>query len=91
MNVLDHARTPLWRIWERVTDLAKREGVPIRDSELIGLMPRDALTEVADHVGIRAPEEARLMAASSWLRIRDASLDRVLEVRLRQRMAAESA
>ena len=91
MNVLDHARTPLWKIWERVTDLAKSEGVAIRDSELIGLMPRDALTEVADHVGIRAPEEALLMAASSWLRIRDASLDRVLEVRLRQRMAAESA
>jgi glutamate formiminotransferase len=91
MNVLDHVRTPLWMIWERVTDQAKAEGVAIRDSELIGLVPRHALMEVADHVGIRAPEEARLLAASTWLRIREASLDRILEIRLQRRIATGSA
>ena len=90
MNVLDHARTPLWRIWERVRELAMREGAAIRDSELIGLVPRAALIEVADHAGIRTREDDGLMAAAAWLRIRDASPDRVLEVRLRQRMAASS-
>ena len=29
MNVLDHARTPLWSVWERVAELAKSEGVAV--------------------------------------------------------------
>jgi glutamate formiminotransferase len=88
MNILDHARTPLWRIWERAAELAAKEDVALRDSELIGLMPRAALVAVADHLGIRGAEEQRLMDAATWLRLRDASPDRVLEVRLRQRIAA---
>jgi glutamate formiminotransferase len=91
MNVLDHARTPLWRIWERVAESAAEEGVSVKDSELIGLLPRAALAEVADHVGITSSGERRLMDAAAWLKMRDASPDRILEIRLRERMAADLA
>jgi glutamate formiminotransferase / 5-formyltetrahydrofolate cyclo-ligase len=84
MNVLDHAISPLWRIWERVSELASRERVTVVDSELIGLVPRGALESVADHVGIRASDEdGRATAAGEWLRIRDFTPDRVIETRLR--------
>jgi glutamate formiminotransferase len=88
MNLLDHVRTPLWRLWERVEELATSEGVAIHDSELIGLVPRAALADVADHVGITSrSDEDRLVSAAAWLRIRDFAIDRVLEIRLRERMA----
>ena len=46
MNLLDHAVTPLWLVWETVRDLAAAEGVDLRESELIGLAPTAALLEV---------------------------------------------
>jgi glutamate formiminotransferase len=89
MNILDHTRTPLWRVWERVREVAVASGSAIADSELIGLIPRAALEEVAEHVRRDSSEQDdRLREAAAWLRIRDFSLDRVLEVRLRDRLAA---
>jgi glutamate formiminotransferase len=88
MNILDHGRTPLWRVWERAAELAADEGVAIRDSELIGLMPGHALEDVAEHLGIRSADgDLRMSEAAAALRIRDFAPDRVLEIRLRQRMA----
>jgi glutamate formiminotransferase len=88
MNVLDHSTTPLWRVWERVEELAASEDVALRDSELIGLVPRAALADVADHIGVRSSsDEDRLVSAAAWLRMRDFALDRILEIRLRERMA----
>ena len=37
MNILDHERTPLWRVWEEAERLAAAERVSLLDSELIGL------------------------------------------------------
>jgi glutamate formiminotransferase len=89
MNVLDHAVTPLWRVWERVGELAAAEGADVADSELIGLLPRAALEEVADHAAIREPDpDLRAAAAGAWLRIRGFTPDRVLETRLRLLSAA---
>jgi glutamate formiminotransferase / 5-formyltetrahydrofolate cyclo-ligase len=83
-NLLDHAITPLWRVWERVEELASTESIVVVDSELIGLVPRAALASVADHVGIRGSDmDAEATAAASWLRIRDFTPDRVIETRLR--------
>ena len=84
MNLLDHGVTPMWRVFERVADLASREGTAIEDSELIGLLPRAALLAVADHLGARgSDEDSRLAAAAEWLKLRDFSAERVLERRLR--------
>lgn len=89
MNLLDHDRSPMWRVFERVRNLAAGAGTSIRDSELIGLAPLRAFLETADHVGVPSTlsVEARVAAAARWLCIRDASPDQALELRLAARQA----
>ncbi len=84
MNILDHQRTPLWRIWEEAQRLAAEERVSLLDSELVGLLPAAALVEVADHIGSSSfhPAERRVTEAAAWLRIRRFDPDMILEVRL---------
>jgi glutamate formiminotransferase len=48
-NLTDVAATPLDHVVELVRALAARRGVAIESSELIGLVPRAALSEVAAH------------------------------------------
>jgi glutamate formiminotransferase / 5-formyltetrahydrofolate cyclo-ligase len=90
MNLLDFSVTPIWQVWEVVEELARSQGVALRESELIGLVPQQALEDVAGHadVAMGGAPASRLTAAAEWLRIRDFSLDRVLELRL---VAARSA
>ena len=84
MNILDHERTPLWRVWERAGELARSEGIDLVDSELIGLAPIAAFTDVADHIGVPSTRELteRVSEAAAWLRIRGFAPDMVLEIRL---------
>jgi len=46
MNLLDLRRTPLHVVFERVRREAERHGVAVLESELVGLMPADALVEL---------------------------------------------
>jgi glutamate formiminotransferase / 5-formyltetrahydrofolate cyclo-ligase len=91
MNVLDFSVTPLWLVWETVSDLAAEDGVELAESELIGLAPRAAFLDVADRAG--APEEdsieARLAAAAAFLRLRDFSPFQALELRLEAARAGQ--
>jgi glutamate formiminotransferase / 5-formyltetrahydrofolate cyclo-ligase len=84
MNLLDHAVTPLWRVWETVARLAEAADVAVVESELIGLAPLQAFLDVADHLGMpaSAPLEARVSEAAKWLRIRGFRPDMALELRL---------
>jgi glutamate formiminotransferase len=84
MNLLDHARTSMWHIWETVDRLARNEGVSMLDSELIGLAPASALLDVADHIGVATGRllEDRVREAAGWLRIRRYEPGMVLELRL---------
>ncbi len=84
MNLLDFSVTPLWRAWEAVRDEAAENGVEPAESELIGLAPLAAFLDVADHAGVPAdaPLEERLAAAAAFLRLRDFSPLRALELRL---------
>jgi glutamate formiminotransferase len=84
MNLLDHAITPLWRVWEAVGEVARTEGVALRESELIGLCPLTALTDVADHAGVAPglPLDERIDQAARWLKIRDFEPTMALELRL---------
>ena len=43
LNVVDHERTGLVRVFERIEALARERGIGIRSSELIGLAPAAAL------------------------------------------------
>jgi len=46
-NITDFQATPVYRVVELVRALAAEEGVEVRRSELIGLIPRRALAETA--------------------------------------------
>lgn len=84
MNVLDFSVTPLWLVWETVRDIAAEDGVELAESELIGLAPLAAFLDVADRAGApdEDPIEGRLAAAAAFLRLRDFSPLRALELRL---------
>jgi glutamate formiminotransferase len=90
MNLLDFERTPMWRVYDEVAELAAEEGVGVSESELIGLAPQGAFDGVAIRAGVPADAdpEARFAAAAQYLRLRDADLSMVLEQRLAAAMAA---
>jgi glutamate formiminotransferase len=93
MNLLDFEVTPMWRVWEAVTELAAEDGVRPAESELIGLAPLAALVDVADHAGASRgePVEARLADAAKVLRLRDFNPFQALELRLAAAETASSA
>jgi glutamate formiminotransferase len=49
MNLLDFQRTPLHTVFERVRAEAEQRGVAVLHSELVGLLPTAALTQLARH------------------------------------------
>lgn len=84
MNLLDFAVTPMWLVWDTVSDLAAEDGVELAESELIGLAPLASLLAVADRAGADPadPPETRLAGAADYLRLRDFSPLQALELRL---------
>src|SRR5687767_4732889 len=48
MNLLDYRRTPIHRAFAVVRDEAERHGVAIVSSEIVGLVPAEAMYEVAE-------------------------------------------
>ena len=90
MNLLDFETTPMWRVWEEVSDLAAADGIAIRESELIGLAPLAAFDAVAAHADTPSdlPVERRFAAAADYIRLRDAQPEMALELRLAAQMRA---
>jgi glutamate formiminotransferase / 5-formyltetrahydrofolate cyclo-ligase len=68
MNLTDFHQTGMGEAFARVRDEARARGVDVAESELIGLAPAAALDE----------------ATAREIRLRDFSLSRILEVRLRE-------
>lgn len=66
MNLLEYTSTPIARVFEVVRAEAARHGVEIAESQAVGLVPLDALVDVARH----------------YLRLRDFDREQVLEARL---------
>ncbi|MEO0595953.1 MAG: glutamate formimidoyltransferase [Chloroflexota bacterium] len=66
MNLTDYQRTPLYQVMALIQLEAQRYGVQIHSSELIGLIPRDALTQ----------------SALWYLQLPDSAHDQILENRL---------
>jgi len=55
MNLLDYRTTPLHRVLERVKEEAERLGARVTGSEIVGLVPEEALCQCAEHyLGLRA-------------------------------------
>lgn len=74
MNLVNYKSTPVHQAFEMVKCEAERYGVPIVGSEIVGLVPQDAL----------------LAAAEYYLRVNNYSPDLVLENRLLAAMAEEA-
>ena len=66
MNLTNYQKTPIFRVFETIKNEAERYGVPVIGSEIVGLVPLEALIMVADH----------------YLRLENFSIDQVLEKRL---------
>lgn len=49
MNLVDFTQTPLWRVMDTVSEMADAAGTRVTHSELIGLIPQEALLQVASH------------------------------------------
>jgi len=49
MNMTDFTRTPLFRVTETIRNEAARYGVAITGSEIVGLVPTQALLDAAEH------------------------------------------
>lgn len=48
INMTNYKKTPLFRVMETVKSEAERYGVPVIGSEIVGLVPEEALFDVAD-------------------------------------------
>jgi glutamate formiminotransferase / 5-formyltetrahydrofolate cyclo-ligase len=49
INMTDFKKTPLFRVFETVKAEAARYGVPVVGSEIVGLLPAEALIDAAEH------------------------------------------
>jgi len=49
MNLTDYRRTPIHRVLALIRHEAARYGVPVLESEIVGLVPAEALVDVAAH------------------------------------------
>ncbi len=66
INMVDYTKTPLFRVFDMVEREARRYGVNVIGSEIIGLVPMEALIDVADY----------------YLRLEDFNKNQVLEKRM---------
>jgi glutamate formiminotransferase len=69
MNMVHYKGTPLFRVFQLVKSEAERYGVPIIGSEIVGLVPLDALADCADF----------------FLRLEDFDRNQILENRLSEK------
>ena len=49
MNLTDFRGTPMHRVYETVKQEAERHGVAVIGTEIVGLVPLEALLQAADH------------------------------------------
>ena len=66
MNLVNYRKTPVFRVFETIKNEAERYGVPVVSSEIFGMIPLEALTDVAMH----------------YLRLEGFKIEQVLEKKL---------
>lgn len=68
MNLVNYKKTPIFRAFEMVKSEAERYGVPVIGSEIVGLVPEDALVSCVEH----------------YLRLENFRKSQILEYKLRE-------
>ena len=48
MNLVNYEETPIFRVYETIKSEARRYGIPVIGSEIVGLTPLEAIVQVAD-------------------------------------------
>jgi len=66
MNLTNYQKTSMFRVFETIKNEAERHGVPVIGSEIVGLIPLEALIDTTNH----------------YLRLEKFTIDQVLEKRL---------
>jgi glutamate formiminotransferase len=66
MNLTNYQKTSIFRVFDTIKNEADRYGVPVIGSEIVGLIPLEALVDVTNH----------------YLRLEKFTVDQVLEKRL---------
>jgi len=67
MNLVNYTKTPIFRVFETIKSEANRYGVNVTSSEVVGLVPNDALVDVSDF----------------YLRLENFSKEQILEEKLK--------
>lgn len=70
MNMTNYRKTPLFRVFELIKREAKRYSVPVVGSEIVGLIPQEALNQAADF----------------YLQLENFEEDLILENRLKEKL-----
>lgn len=87
MNILDYKKNPIYRVYETVKMEAKRYGLKVNSSEIIGLVPKDTLLKSVNYYlqvdnltinnNISLKDLTRL--AIKYLGLRDFQKDKIIE------------
>ena len=72
MNLVNYTKTPIFRVFETIKSEAARYGVNVTSSEVVGLLPNDAIVDVADF----------------YLRLENFSKEQILEEKLKDAAGA---
>ena len=72
MNLVDYEKSPIFRVYEMIKVEARRYGVPVVGSEIVGLAPLKAITKTADF----------------YLGLENFKMNQVLEYKLKSRKVA---
>ncbi len=75
MNLVNYEKTPIFRVFETIKNEAERYGVLVTSSEIVGLVPNDAMLAVSDH----------------FLRLENFSKAQVLEEKLKEAGGSSAA
>ncbi|MDY0074413.1 MAG: glutamate formimidoyltransferase [Acholeplasmataceae bacterium] len=90
MNILDYKKNPLYRIIETVKMEAKRYGVHVTSSEVVGLIPEDCITDSLRYYfaveGHKLPKDITMdqicQYAIEILKFRDFDIKKIIEANL---------
>ncbi len=90
MNILDYEKNPIYRIIETVRFEGNRYHVKVKSSEVVGLIPKQALIDsikyymqaIGDSFDKDMPLEQVMENAVSYLKIRDFNLHKIIEANL---------
>jgi glutamate formiminotransferase len=67
MNLTNYQVTPVYKVFDKIKEMAETEGVNVLESEVIGLIPMAAMVECAEHY-LKATEfrDEQLLEPRVW-------------------------